>query len=83
MTTQPVPALTAAAPGLPRGFANLPCLKCGEAYSITLRIDALDEADALRCAECEAEYGLDDVRAALGAWSAVLAWCELAPALPE
>ena len=69
--TQTAPATTRPA----RGFA-LPCLKCGETAAITLRLDAIDQDNALRCCECEAEYSLADVQGTVGVWTRFLAWAE-------
>ena len=74
LTTEPV--------AVRRGFP-LPCLKCGEQAALTLRLDALDEDDAIHCPECEADYSLADVRWTLGAWQALLNWCDAAPKLEE
>ncbi len=63
-----------------RGF-DLPCLKCGEQDALTIRLDALDEDDAIHCPECDQDYSLADARAAVAAWQQLLAWCDLAPAL--
>jgi DNA-directed RNA polymerase subunit RPC12/RpoP len=64
-----------------RGFA-LPCLKCGEQSALSLRLDSLAEDDAIHCPDCDADYSLADARAAVDAWSALLAWTDTAPALP-
>lgn len=72
---------TCAAPKT-RGFA-LPCIKCGEVgASIQLSLNEITADDAIHCNECDADYGLDDVREALAAWSPLLAWCDMAPELP-
>ena len=43
-TTAPEPTRPAAGRGFP-----LPCLKCGERTGLSLRVDALDEDDAVHC----------------------------------
>jgi hypothetical protein len=71
-TTLKVPA---AAP-----FADLPCLKCGEAGGLTL---SLTDLETVYCGECENEYGLADARDAVRHWRRVLAWVDAAPAAEE
>jgi transcription elongation factor Elf1 len=67
----------------PRGFAGLTCLKCGEEGALSIRLDVLDDAEALHCSGCEQDYGLADVRDAVAAWTKLLAWADLAPELSE
>ena len=63
----------------PRGFGNLPCPKCGEEAVVTLRLDSFEEDDACKCASCEVEFPLADVRDLIAKWSRVLTWLESAP----
>ncbi|HVS40140.1 MAG TPA: hypothetical protein VMS17_31570 [Gemmataceae bacterium] len=77
--TQPVSSTT---PAVPRGFL-LPCLRCGELGALTLRLDSMTEDDAIHCPECDADYSLSDAQETVAAWSALLAWVQLAPPLRE
>jgi transcription elongation factor Elf1 len=67
----------------PRGFLGLPCLRCGEQDQLTIRLEALEFSEAICCGACEAEYGVDDVQAAVEAWTRVLTWIGMSPELPE
>lgn len=67
------------APPTPQGFGPLPCPMCGEANaSITLDITDLD---TLHCADCEADYTVDDVTNFVAKWKSVLQWVDAGRAL--
>jgi hypothetical protein len=59
----------------PLGF-QLRCLKCGEPNGTSL---FLDDLETVRCAHCDQEYTLSEVRATIEQWALVLAWRDLAP----
>jgi transcription elongation factor Elf1 len=56
-----------------RGFGPLRCISCGEEGVI--RLD-LDDCATLHCTDCEAEFGLDDVRALIAKWQRVVDWLD-------
>lgn len=67
-----------------RGFGSvLRCLHCGEAGCLAINLHTLTDDDSIRCGNCEADYGLDEVREVIEAWGKVLAWVEAAPQLEE
>ena len=69
MTSTTTPATT-------RGLL-LPCPRCGEQDAeIDLR---LSDLDTCRCAACEEEFQLGDVRDFIAKWSRVLTWVEAFP----
>ncbi len=57
------------------GWGGLPCPRCGEAEA-TIVLDLAD-LDRCVCAECEAEFTVDEVRAIINRWSGVIRWIEL------
>lgn len=67
----------------PRGFAPLPCLRCGVAGGVSLYLDYLDAENAFACSECGERFGAADVRAAMSQWAKVLAWISAASVLTE
>lgn len=62
---------------------ELPCIKCGEIGCLTLNLNGLDDSAAFTCAECNGEFGIEEVQQVLGAWSKALAWIETAPVAPQ
>lgn len=62
-----------------RGFPGLRCPCCGETDSLSVDLDNL----YIRCRENECEVSMDEVRELIAQWQRVLAWLEMAPALPE
>lgn len=60
---------------------KLPCLKCGEEEAcISLTLFALDDEDAqFTCAECEAEFGRNQIVTFVRKWTKLLAWLDQAP----
>ncbi len=65
-----------------RGFSLLPCPRCGESGScIQIDLHNLTGDEAVHCCECNADFGLDDVRNLIERWSAVLRWVDAAPEL--
>ena len=67
----------------PRGFGNLPCIRCGEECTVSIDLNDMTGDEALQCRECEATYSLADVQAVMNKWAPVLAWIETAPELTE
>lgn len=63
----------------PRGFPGLPCLRCGEVGDVNLNLNEITGDEALYCGNCDAKYGLDEVRDTVATWQKVLAWVDLAP----
>jgi ribose 5-phosphate isomerase RpiB len=59
----------------PLGF-QLRCLKCGEPNGMCVY---LDDLETVRCAHCDQEYTLSEVRQTVEEWALVLAWRDLAP----
>lgn len=55
----------------PKGFGELPCLKCGQTG--TIRLD-LDDLSTFSCPECDDTFCLDDVQEIIGKWGAVVRW---------
>jgi hypothetical protein len=66
-----------------RGFSTLPCPLCGSEANIGLDLADFGAAEAAFCPQCDGRFSLDQVQSFIDRWSAVLAWCDQAPALPE
>ena len=78
MTTQTVPAPTCVRPS-PAGIV-LPCPMCGDVKArIALRLARLGDGDEIRCEECDAEFGLAEIRDLIEKWSKVIAWVDAIP----
>ena len=82
-TTNGKPAADNSATPAQRGFADLPCVYCGESGCLTIDLCDLTGDEALTCTQCETNYSLADVRAKIAAWLPVIAWIDQAPRLPE
>ena len=66
------------------GFGSLPCPRCGEDGGIIcIDLNDLTAGEACPCRECEAFFGLDDVRHIIAKWAPVLAWIDTAPIIVE
>ena len=63
-----------------RGFAGLPCPKCGEPDRAVVD---LEDVSQVHCLSCDAEYPTDDVRDLIAAWTPALAWLDTCPVRPE
>ena len=63
-----------------RGFPGLRCPLCGEEGTISLDLDTLD---LFHCGSNDCEISLDDIKAMLASWNAVLDWVALAPLIAE
>lgn len=72
--------LTSLAAPAKRGFADLPCIKCGVVDGVHL---VLLDCETFTCTECNEEFTVEDVRAQLAKWAAVVEWIALAPAIGE
>lgn len=60
-------------------FEGLPCLKCQETDCVHVNISTLE----MFCGECEAEYTVSDVEAAIAAWTRVVRWIKSAEQFKE
>lgn len=60
---------------------HLPCPMCGEQEAgIKLYLAGLDDDDAqFTCAECEGEFGRNQIKEFIRKWSKLLAWMDSAP----
>jgi len=82
MNTATQSATPAPAP-TPKG-CTLPCPRCGEAgASITLDLDNLHGVEALSCRECDASFGVDEIRDIIARWTPILAWMDSFPVSRE
>lgn len=63
-----------------RGFQGLPCVRCGTTDRVLLD---LEDTSKFECGDCDESFSADDVRKLLNGWATVLAWIDLAPAVPE
>lgn len=61
-----------------RGWPGLCCPLCGEIDVVDVRL----EDCSFRCVECDESFTAQDVRDRIEAWTAVLRWVSLAPAVP-
>lgn len=55
---------------------NVPCIKCGDCGCVTISV----ESPTCVCSNCDAEYGADEIRTVIAAWSRLLPWLEAHPA---
>lgn len=81
MSNATTTAPATAGPTPTRGFADVPCIKCREAGSLTMTIDNVTE---FTCTACDESFTDDDVREHLEGmqrWTRVLSWIDQAPAL--
>jgi hypothetical protein len=66
-----------------RGFSGLPCPLCGEPQAATqVTLNDL-EGSAFHCCECDADFGIEDVRNLIANWSRMLDWVESVPQFEE
>jgi transcription elongation factor Elf1 len=81
---KPMPEVVPMGEPVHRGFGPLPCPRCGDnEVCISIDLDNFDEEQSLCCAQCEAKFGLGEVRQLIQKWSRVLEWLDTAPVLEE
>jgi hypothetical protein len=59
----------------PRGFPDLPCLRCGEVNRVFIDLEDM----SFRCDDCEATWEAREAAYTVARWQAVLAWVAQAP----
>lgn len=67
-----------------RGFNYLPCPRCGqEEATVSIDLHDLTDPEAIQCRDCDATFGIEEVRDIVAKWQRVLLWIDSAPELPS